>query len=291
MPVGGVDRLALVEQIAVQDLLALCDALLLPEDDLQLAALLKSPLIGLSGGRAVRPRARARRLALGGALAARARRRTRRKAAPRSGSPALQARADLVTPHALLAEVLGEPSLGGPGQPATSGRARLLARLGPDAADPLDEVLNAALAYERAHPPSLQGFVHWLRRGGAQVKREAESGADAVRIMTVHGAKGLASAGRDPARPRRGQPEAGGALDGGGRRRAAALGAARAPGPPAARLHQGEGRGRPAPAGGGEPPALRGADPRGGPAAGLRLGRAGPGELARQGGRGLPALG
>ena len=87
--------------------------------------------------------------------------------------------------------MLGEPSLGGGGDRGTSGRARLLARLGPDAADPLDEVLNAALAYERAHPPSLQGFVHWLRRGGAQVKREAESGADAVRIMTVHGAKGL----------------------------------------------------------------------------------------------------
>jgi len=71
------------------------------------------------------------------------------------------------------------------------GRARLLARLGPDAADPLDEVLNSALVYESRHPPSLQGFVQWLRRGGALVKREAESGADAVRLLTAHGAKGL----------------------------------------------------------------------------------------------------
>ncbi|MDB5375041.1 MAG: double-strand break repair helicase AddA, partial [Belnapia sp.] len=90
-------------------------------------------------------------------------------------------RADLITPHCLLAGVLGEEG----------GRARLLARLGPDAADPLDEVLNAALDHEARHPPSLQGFVHWLRRGGAEVKREAEGGGDAVRIMTVHGAKGL----------------------------------------------------------------------------------------------------
>ena len=184
VPVGGVDRLALVEQIAVQDLLALCDALLLPEDDLQLAALLKSPLIGLSED-ALFALAHNRPGSLWAALSA------KRGSDTPEGRAAewiacLQSRADLVTPHALLAEVLGEASLGG-----TSGRARLLARLGPDAADPLDEVLNAALAYERAHPPSLQGFVHWLRRGGAQVKREAEGGADAVRIMTVHGAKGL----------------------------------------------------------------------------------------------------
>jgi ATP-dependent helicase/nuclease subunit A len=189
VPVGGVDRLALVEQIAVQDLLALCDALLLPEDDLQLAALLKSPLIGLSE-EALFGLAQGRGGSLWAALSA------RRGSDTPEGRAAewiacLQSRADLVTPHALLAEVLGEPSLGGPGQRGSSGRARLLARLGPDAADPLDEVLNAALTYERAHPPSLQGFVHWLRRGGAQVKREAESGADAVRIMTVHGAKGL----------------------------------------------------------------------------------------------------
>lgn len=187
--VGGVDRLALAEQIAVQDLLALCDVLLLPEDDLQLAALLKSPLLGLSED-SLFGLAYGRSASLWAALS------ERRGADTPEGRAAewiasLLGRADLVTPHALLAEVLGEPSLGGADRPATSGRARLLARLGPDAADPLDEVLNAALAYERAHPPSLQGFVHWLRRGGAEVKREAESGADAVRIMTVHGAKGL----------------------------------------------------------------------------------------------------
>ena len=64
MPVGGVDRLKLVEQIAVQDLLALCDVLLLPEDDLQLAALLKSPLVGLDEDAVVRPGAWPRRLAV-----------------------------------------------------------------------------------------------------------------------------------------------------------------------------------------------------------------------------------
>ena len=71
------------------------------------------------------------------------------------------------------------------------GRARLLARLGAEAAEPIDELLGAALAYTRLHPPSLQGFVHWLRRSGAEVKREAGGAGSAVRVMTVHGAKGL----------------------------------------------------------------------------------------------------
>ena len=61
----------------------------------------------------------------------------------------------------------------------------------PEAAEPVDELLNAALAYGRMHPLSLQGFLHWLRRSGAEVKREAEGAGSLVRVMTVHGAKGL----------------------------------------------------------------------------------------------------
>ncbi|MBW8268898.1 double-strand break repair helicase AddA [Caldovatus aquaticus] len=181
VPVGGPDRIALVEQIAVQDLLALADVLLLPEDDLQLAALLKSPLVGLTEDELF-ALAHNRPGSLWEALRAyRGSAEQPRLAAAADWIARLMARADLITPHALFAEVLGEHR----------GRAKLLARLGPDAADPVDEFLNAALAYERAHPPSLQGFAHWLRQGGAEVKREAESSADAVRIMTVHGAKGL----------------------------------------------------------------------------------------------------
>ena len=68
----------------------------------------------------------------------------------------------------------------------------MLARLGPEADDPLDELLAAALAYERSHGPSLQGFLHWLGAGDIEVKRDLDQrGRDEVRIMTVHGAKGL----------------------------------------------------------------------------------------------------
>jgi ATP-dependent helicase/nuclease subunit A len=179
VPVGGADRLKLAEQIAVQDLLALADVLLLPEDDLQLAAVLKSPLVGLTEDQlfalaADRPGSLWSRLA-----GERGRDTPEGRAA--DWLAGLMNRADLVTPHALFAEILGEHR----------GRERLLARLGPDAADPLDELLNAALDHERRHPPGLQGFVHWLRRGGAEVKREQESGGDVVRVMTVHNAKGL----------------------------------------------------------------------------------------------------
>ena len=48
VPVAGADRLVLTEHIAVMDLIALADALLLPEDDLALATVLKSPLFGLT---------------------------------------------------------------------------------------------------------------------------------------------------------------------------------------------------------------------------------------------------
>jgi len=177
--VGGTDRIRLVEQISVQDLLALADALLLPEDDLQLAAALKSPLIGLDDDQllqlaAGRDGSLWRQLAL-----------ARGQATPEGRAAdflaGLMSRADVVTPHALFAEILGEHR----------GRAKLLARLGPDAADPVDEFLNAALDHGSRHPPSLQGFVDWLRRGGAEVKRDQEAAGDAVRIMTVHGAKGL----------------------------------------------------------------------------------------------------
>src|SRR5204862_6948609 len=84
-------------------------------------------------------------------------------------------------PFAFYAHLLG----------AEGGRRRMLARLGAESADALDEFLNLALEYERRATPSLQGFVAWLRAARAEVNRDMEIARDEVRVMTVHGAKGL----------------------------------------------------------------------------------------------------
>jgi ATP-dependent helicase/nuclease subunit A len=179
VPVAGLDRMVLTEQAAVQDLMALGDALLLPSDDLSLACMLTSPLGGLSDDDllALAPE---RDGSLWDALR---RRSAENPAWDRAANffAGLLSRVDYVSPYALFEEALGP----------LGGRARLFGRLGPEAAEPIDELLQAALTYAQRHPPSLQGFLQWLRQSGAEVKREAEAAGGLVRIMTVHGAKGL----------------------------------------------------------------------------------------------------
>jgi ATP-dependent helicase/nuclease subunit A len=181
IPVAGADRLILTEQLAVQDLVALGRFLLLPEDDLTLATVLKGPFFGIDeetlfdlaygrGSEKLWHRLRAR--AAGDPKL--------RVVAERLS--ALLARADFVPPYELYAEILG----------AEGGRRALLERLGIEAEDPVEEFLGLALAYEREHAPSLQGFLRWLVAGDTEVKRDfGARQRDEVRILTVHGAKGL----------------------------------------------------------------------------------------------------
>jgi ATP-dependent helicase/nuclease subunit A len=181
VPVAGADRILLIEQLAVMDLMALGHALLLPADDLTLATVLKGPLIGLSEEELFRlahgrgNQTLWRRLALlkeENAAFARA----------HDFISDLLSQVDLMTPFALFAHVLGP----------LEGRRKIQSRLGPESLDALEELLNAALAYERSHPPSLEGFLYWLRASAEDIKRDLEHGVrDEVRVMTVHGAKGL----------------------------------------------------------------------------------------------------
>jgi ATP-dependent helicase/nuclease subunit A len=187
VPVAGVDRLALTEPLAVRDLMALGRFLLLPEDDLTLAALLKSPLIGLDEDQLFHL-AHNRGGRLWAALLTAAERDSAAFEPARAWLSALLADTDFSRPFELYARVLAAPC---PGDPQGGGRRALWGRLGPDALDPLDEFLAAALDYERRHAPSLEGFIAWLEASDAEIKRELANRDDAVRIVTVHGAKGL----------------------------------------------------------------------------------------------------
>ena len=177
--VAGADRLVLTEHIAVMDLMALADALLLPQDDLALATVLRSPLFGFSDDELFAV-AWKRDASLRAALAQKIGEGKKfADAAARLDELAQDARRE--TPFAFYAKLLG----------AGGARKSFLGRLGVEANDALDEFLNLALDYERRDTPSLQGFVAWLRDAQSEVKRDMEIARDEVRVMTVHGAKGL----------------------------------------------------------------------------------------------------
>ena len=177
--VAGADRLKLTEHIAVMDLLALGDALALETDDLALACALKSPLLGL-GEDYLFVLAYGRSGTLAAALAEKARDDSRFAAADEK-LRRWRAEAHALRPFDFFSRMLGHDS----------GREHFLARLGIEAADALDEFLARALAYETTETPSLPGFLAFLRRAGTEVKRDLEVESAAVRVMTVHGAKGL----------------------------------------------------------------------------------------------------
>ncbi len=181
IPVAGADRIRITEQIAVEDLVALGDFVLLPDDDLALAVVLKSPLFDFDDDDLMRIAAE-RRGTLWRALLADGDRNARAAAAV-AQLKRWRGRADLAPPYEFYASLLDSDN--------GRIRKRMLARLGPEAADPIDEFLALALAYDDGAAPSLVGFLDWLRRSDREVKRDMEHGRNEVRIMTVHGAKGL----------------------------------------------------------------------------------------------------
>jgi ATP-dependent helicase/nuclease subunit A len=181
IPVAGADRMLLMDQLAVQDLVALADVLLMPEDDLALAVVLKSPLFGLDD-EALFALAHGRTGSLWSALTAKTKEDGRFAEAAARLSQWLS-RADYLPPYEFFSELLGAD-----GQRM---RKAMLTRLGPEAAEAIDEFLDLALGYDREAAPSLQGFVNQLSAGDVEIKRDMEQERDDVRIMTVHGAKGL----------------------------------------------------------------------------------------------------
>ncbi len=179
VPVAGVDRLRLGNPLAVKDLMAALRFAVQPRDDLTLASLLVSPLGGWSQDDLLEHGYRPKNVGLWDHI--------RASEAPLvvatvASLGEILARADFSTPQALLHHILVGPM---------KGRQKLVARLGREANDPIDELLNAAQSYASSHIVSLQGFIQWFDAGDGELKRESGEGGDQVRVMTVHGSKGL----------------------------------------------------------------------------------------------------
>ncbi|MEM1362384.1 MAG: double-strand break repair helicase AddA [Pseudomonadota bacterium] len=175
LPIAGADRLYLGEALAVKDLIALLAFLETPEDDLSLAAVLRSPLFGWSEDDLFRL-AHRREGYLWEALRIRE---------DRSDTLEmlrdLRGQTDYLRPFDLLERILSRHG----------GRQRLVARLGPESEEAIDALLSLALEYESKAIPSLTGFLSWFAAEEIEIKREAESSGGQLRVMTVHGAKGL----------------------------------------------------------------------------------------------------
>lgn len=173
--VAGADRLRLGAEIAVRDIKALLQFLALPEDDLSLAVALKSPLFGWSETDLFRL-AHGREGYLWAALRA-----SKSHALTLEILNDLRGQADFLRPYDLISRLLVRHG----------GRQALLARLGAEAEEGIDALLSQAMAYEQVQVPSLTGFLIWLDAEDVEIKRQQSAGQDALRVMTVHGSKGL----------------------------------------------------------------------------------------------------
>ncbi|MGR3792671.1 double-strand break repair helicase AddA [Vannielia sp. SX4] len=175
LEVAGADRVRLADAMAVKDLLALLSFLDTPDDDLSLAAALRSPLFDWDED-AIYRLAQPREGRLWEAL------RNYEAADPAlTFLRDLRDQAGFLRPYELLERILTQHE----------GRARLITRLGAEAEESIDLLLATALSYEQAETPSLTGFLAWMEASEIDIKRGQESGGRAIRVMTVHGSKGL----------------------------------------------------------------------------------------------------
>jgi ATP-dependent helicase/nuclease subunit A len=178
VPVAGVDRLRLLQPLVVQDLLAAIKFVLQPNDDFSLACVLVSPIIGWSQDTLLQYGYVGDRT---GSLWQHIRDRPEleQQIAPLR---LMLAMADFTTVYHFLEQILSGP---------IGARRKFTARLGSEILVPIEEMLNSALQFEQQQGGGLQKFIAWFDHGDTEIKREGDSSSQEVRIMTVHGAKGL----------------------------------------------------------------------------------------------------
>ena len=176
LPIAGADVLTLSHQLAVQDILSLLKFLSLAEDDLALAEVLKSPLFGWTEQQLFHI-AHGRKGYLWASL------RDHADEFPETMAVLndMRRQADFLRPYDLIERMLTRHG----------GRKKLVYQLGAEAEDAIDALLSQALAYERSSVPGLTGFLHWMETEEVKVKRQMDSAGNLIRVMTVHGSKGL----------------------------------------------------------------------------------------------------
>ena len=177
LPIAGADRLKVGAELAVKDLAALLSFLATPDDDLSLATALRSPLFGWSEQQLFTLAHHRSQSRLWQAL------RVQTDAHPQTVAMFrdLRGQVDFLRPYDLIERILTRHH----------GRQHLLERLGPEAEDGINAMLSQALAYERTDIPSLTGFLQWMETDDLEIKRQIDSSSNQIRVMTVHGAKGL----------------------------------------------------------------------------------------------------
>lgn len=178
LPIAGADRLKVGAEVAVKDLAALLSFLATPEDDLSLATALRSPLFGWSEQTLFDL---AHRRDKGRFLWTALRDRVAEFPDTMAILTDLLGQTDFLRPYDLIERILTRHD----------GRSRLVGRLGHEAVDGINALLGQALAYERSDIPSLTGFLVWMQTDNLEIKRQIDAGSDMIRVMTVHGAKGL----------------------------------------------------------------------------------------------------
>ena len=179
LPISGADRLKLMDEIAVKDLIALLSFLSSPQDDLSLATILKSPLFSWSEKELFDLAHDREDRFLWEELKKRSDIFTHEYLVLSN----LLASIDYLRPYELLEKILNQ----------YNGRANLISRLGAEAEDAIDALLSLSIDYEKQETPSLTGFLSWVSTSGFEIKRQLTKQENQIRVMTIHGAKGLES--------------------------------------------------------------------------------------------------
>ena len=178
IPVAGSDRIVLPDFPAVRDLLNLVRFCINNADDYSLCCVLKSPIFRLTE-RDIFSLCKIKNNTP----------QTTIYDIVRIKMPEIYARLDCIigwsqtlAPYSFFSRVLSDNDT----------RASMIAALGDQIIDPLEEFMTICLSYERTQTGTLRHFLKWFITGASEIKRDMDASAG-VRVVTVHGSKGLES--------------------------------------------------------------------------------------------------